>query len=173
MPLRGTEPIKNLPMKFSRQCPVFSGVGLLLLLFFFAAGCATMRQQRAKKMPEVIEDLSSEDRGRIMAGEIAIGDSPEMVYLAWGRPGRKISIIRDDEELESWVYFGYRREYIDTYPSWHSFDRWYYDLESDHYVLFPSPSFRYPHTATYRVPYVRRRVEFSEGAVIAVEQLQQ
>lgn len=122
-------------------------------------------------MPEVIETLPSEERERILAGEIAIGDSPEMVYLAWGLPDRKTSIVRDDEETESWVYFGYRREYIDTFPAWHPVDRWYYDRELDHYVRFPSGSFVYPHSTTYRVPYVKRRVEFRDNVVIAIEQV--
>ena len=158
-------------MKLRGQWQAFSGLGLLLLLFF-VAGCATTPQRRAQKMPDVIEELSDEDRERVLAGEIAVGDSPEMVYLAWGTPDRKTSIVRDDEEIVSWEYFGYRRDYMNSFHSWHSFDHWYYDRERKHYGLFPYRSIRHPHTATYRVPYLRRRVQFREGAVSTIEQVQ-
>ena len=141
---------------------------LCLLLW---AGCATTPEQRARETPEVLEALPEEEASRLLDGKIALGDTPEMVYLAWGPPHRRHRTIRHEEELETWTYVRYRGDVAYAFPHPWPAHRWYYDGRTDRYLHRPFLDF--PETMTYRTPYVYRRVEFRENEVVSIERIQE
>lgn len=113
-------------------------------------------------MPEVVGALSAADHERLMAGRIAIGDTPEMVRLAWGRPDRRSRILRAEGESEVWTWFDYRSEFV--VPAWRPFvPERRYDRRGRR--LFPD--FYEPERVL--VPVLRGTVEFRDQAVVAVE----
>ncbi len=150
-----------------RNIIVLSAILSLLL----AVGCATTPEQRARKMPAVIEALPEEDASRLLQGEIALGDTRDMVYLAWGPPHRRSHTIRQDEELETWLYVRYRHDVAHAFRHPSPAYRWYYERHSDRYLHRPFLDF--PETVTYRTPYVYRRVEFRENEVVSIERIQE
>ena len=141
---------------------VQGAVPVVLIVGLIGGGCATARERRARRMPEVIEALSTTDHDRLMVGTIAIGDTPEMVYLAWGRPDRRSRIVRPDGESEVWTWFDYRGEYI--YPAVRPLShRGGYDRMG--WRVFPD----FPESDWYFVPVPRGTVEFREGEVVSFE----
>lgn len=144
----------------------------LFVFMIFMGGCASTPVRRARGMPHVFDTLSSEDQQRVLAGEIVLGDTPEIVYVAWGKPDRKSLITMHDEETEAWIYFGYHSEFVDAYPRWHPFERWYYDRYTGRYYRSRYHALDYPGPMTYRVPYEQRRVVFRNNEVVAIEQSQ-
>ncbi len=143
----------------------------LLGLFLMQGGCASTPARRARGMPHVIEALPEEDQARILSGNIALGDTQDMVYLAWGRPDRRSLTTLRDDETETWIYFGYRSEFVDTHPRWVPADRWVYDRRTGRYIRARHSYLDFPETVTYRIPYEQRRVLFRDDAVIAIEQV--
>jgi hypothetical protein len=140
---------------FSRHC-CRSTAGILACLFlvlFLGAGCAGPRYRIAAN-PEAFNRLSPEEQQRVHAGRVELGDSPVVVELAFGAPDR-VSRRRDGRgRTEVWTYVlreyrsrPYLRPWYRYDPLW--WDPWYPGMDLEREVL---------------------RVEFRDGAVVAVEQ---
>lgn len=148
----------------------FSAPFVLLLglaaLFAFA-GCSTFRS-RAKEKAAVFAALDAATQARLEARDIRIGDTPDMVYIALGKPREKKEKLTSEGASGVWIYTARWDEYQGT-----------------RLVGYRSVSVYDPATKGYRVSYVpdyqpvyatreedRLRVTFSGGVVSVIEQAQ-
>lgn len=84
-----------------RRCHRFglwSVLGLLLM-----TGCATPGS-RIKEFQAVFDSLDVEQQELIEAGQIDIGFTEEMVYMALGKPGREFTRRTAEGEVALWAY---------------------------------------------------------------------
>lgn len=80
------------------------GVGLLAL-----TGCQNF-EYRVKQNAALVATLDSATQARLSAGEILIGDSEDLVYLARGRPDEKKQTLTASGQTTTWVYNRYWQE---------------------------------------------------------------
>ncbi|MCC5805476.1 MAG: hypothetical protein JJU00_04020 [Opitutales bacterium] len=147
-----------------RWTPLLAIAAALLL-----AGCASTPERRAEASPGVLDGIDSAEHERVMDGRIAVGDTPEIVRIAWGNPDRKTRVVRESGEAERWVYHGYEREFVDTFPRYHFRPRYYYHPGLGRYIMTRHHYFAHPQTFVVRRPYARQVVEFRDGLVAAFE----
>ena len=91
----------------------------LLLCAIALSGCNTFRA-RAREKAEVYQSLPQDTRQRLQHGQINIGDSQDMVYIALGYPDevRQISTPQGVETV--WIYRTYWQQYEGTaWVGWH------------------------------------------------------
>jgi major membrane immunogen (membrane-anchored lipoprotein) len=69
----------------------------------FLASCAGL-DSRIKKNPEMFARLSAEQQSRVKEGKVQIGDSRDMVYLAFGQANRSYSRTTEHGVAEVWAY---------------------------------------------------------------------
>jgi hypothetical protein len=81
------------------------GVGLLA-----ATGCQNF-EHRMKQKAALVATLDDATQARLRAGEIRIGDSEDLVYLARGKPDEKKLTTTASGETTTWVYNRYWQEY--------------------------------------------------------------
>lgn len=82
-----------------------AGAGLLVL-GLMGAGCKSV-DDRIEENPDVFHELSAEDQERLRNRIAKIGDSPEMVRIAYGKPDKEESIITaSGRERTVWTYHG-------------------------------------------------------------------
>jgi hypothetical protein len=77
------------------------GVGLLA-----ATGCQNF-EHRVKQKAALVATLDEATHARLRAGEIRIGDSEDLVYLARGKPDEKKLTTTARGETTTWVYNRY------------------------------------------------------------------
>lgn len=89
-----------------RKCLTFIGISLLAGVLF--AGCATTNGALLQREAYVMDhpDLSEVQAEAILAGQIMLGMSEEMVNVAWGSPTR-IESVRQDDAVTHWIYGNY------------------------------------------------------------------
>lgn len=87
---------------------------LLLIVLGFAgawlAGCNTV-ERRAQERSYVFNTLDPQTQQRLQAGEIRIGDTFDMVYIALGAPEAKRDRVTAEGTTTVWVYASYRSDY--------------------------------------------------------------
>lgn len=82
-----------------------------LAFAFFAAGCSTgitpiaQTNARIKENAAVFAKMNSEQQGKIRGGMIEVGDTPEAVYMALGKP--KNVVASADGQKFMWRYLEY------------------------------------------------------------------
>ncbi len=89
----------------STLLPVLAAAGILL-----SAGCASF-ESRTEEKSTVFDSLPPETQQRLQDGEIHLGDTPDMVYIALGEPSGKRSSVSADGEKSTWIYATYRSHY--------------------------------------------------------------
>ena len=138
---------------------VLAGAALLL------AGCNTFNS-RARQMSAVYDNLPATDQQRLQRGGIAIGDSPEMVYIALGNPDERRDITTADGTHTTWVYRTYWQQYEGQ--AWLGYRRVIVPARGGRgYVVYHEPVTQ----DVYRTHVDDRlRVTFANGAVQSVEQ---
>jgi len=147
---------------FTTRLAALAAVTSLILL---AAGCSTF-DSRSKEKSEVFNALDSHTQQRLKKGEIALGDTADLVYIALGNPDeRKSSTTKAGEKL-TWIYNVYWQEYAGTVHT--GYRRIViYDPQSKRYFVYLEPV----QTDVYRQRSEERiRVEFLNGRVTSVEQ---
>lgn len=129
------------------------------------SGCASPGY-RIKKNPELFSSFPPEAQALISKGQIGIGFKPEMVVMALGEPDRKYTRMTRDASIEVWSYTSTRTttdrqrvnadvRYRDASGRMRTQTDWIWvDVDRD-------------------MEYERVRVEFVDGAVSAVDLLQQ
>ncbi len=80
--------------------PAFRRLALAAIFALASAGCESTAT-RIQKNPDVLAAAPPATQERIRRGEIAIGDTPELVQLAKGRPLRTANL--PDGSIE-WIY---------------------------------------------------------------------
>ncbi|MCU0792146.1 MAG: hypothetical protein MUE42_04700 [Opitutaceae bacterium] len=95
----------------------------LVLAACWLAGCQSFAS-RAKEKAGVFDSLDADTRARLERREIRVGDTPDMVYIALGRPTEKQEITTASGPSSVWLYsvswqqyegtrlVGYRREFV-------------------------------------------------------------
>ncbi len=86
---------------------------LLLATVLALAGCNTT-SSRIRQKSEVFASLPAVDQERLRQGHVAIGDSPDMVYIAIGAPDRRIERLSTDTLKMEWIYRRYFESYSGT-----------------------------------------------------------
>lgn len=136
---------------------VFSLAAAGLLL----AGCSTINS-RINEKGSVFYSLDAESRAKIEHGDIAIGFTPDMVYMALGKPDTKRFRTTADGTAETWVYGAYY--YDGPHVGYHRWGAW---GPRGFYRMYWEPV----HGSAYRTePDIR--VTFQNGKVVSIEQSQ-
>jgi hypothetical protein len=70
------------------------------------AGCVTSTpQSRISENRELYRSFPSAVQRKVSAGEVDIGFTEEMVSLALGKPGRKLTRADESGDAEVWIYY--------------------------------------------------------------------
>lgn len=88
-------------------------IALFLLAAFLLAGCQSFAS-RAKEKASVFDALDADTRARLERREIHVGDSPDMVYIALGRPTEKQETTTASGRSTTWVYSASWQQYEGT-----------------------------------------------------------
>jgi len=143
-----------------------SGIAAIALLGL-VAGCATPKA-RIRRHPEMFAEFSPEVQERVRQGGTALGDSKDMVYIALGRPARIYTRETADGKHEIWSY-------VRVYPVYD--ERW----RQDRLIVLRNRNGtrRYVRVTDTSSPYYRReheyewrRLEFADGRVVAIEEVE-
>lgn len=138
---------------------------LAVLLAVALTGCDTF-DRRARQKAEVFQALSPEQQEKLRRGEIGLGDSPDMVYIALGEPtDRRETATAAGHEMV-WIYNSY---YTDYEGQFHSGYRRHvvFDPKSRRYFVYHQPVF----TDVYSEREEENiRVKFRDGRVAEIEQ---
>jgi hypothetical protein len=92
---------------------IFFSAALTALAGFFFAGCNSF-EHRAEQKSETFNSLDEATQQRLKSGNIAIGDTPDMVYIALGVPDAKRLRLTSDGREVIWVYKTYYQDYRGT-----------------------------------------------------------
>ena len=130
---------------------------VLVVVALVVAACATP-ERRIAQNPELFESFPPEVQENVRQGIIQIGYDRDMVRIALGNPDRMSTRRREGEELEVWTYTGVYHT-TETYRV-RDFGR--FSTMDQNIVV----------DRTRRHAYERMRVEFKNGEVIAVEQVE-
>jgi hypothetical protein len=140
---------------------------LLAAALLLVAGCESAREARIRRNPHVYSQLDPQAQYNIQQGMIDLGYTPDMVYLALGKPDERRETLTADGVRQTWIYSTYFERYEGTrHVGYHR--RLYYDRYWRRYRVHYEPVF----ADTYS-PQVedRIRVDFENGRVSAVEQV--
>ena len=81
-----------------------------LALAVALAGCDTF-DQRSQEKASTFEALAPEEREKLRRGVIEIGNTPDMVYIALGRPDESRDTTTAEGRETVWIYNTYHQEY--------------------------------------------------------------
>ncbi|MCB2183049.1 MAG: hypothetical protein KQH63_13525 [Desulfobulbaceae bacterium] len=142
---------------------------VVLVIIFILAGCMSpqyFRERRIASFQDTFDSFSPEIQQKVRQGQIDIGFNQDMVLIAWGRADRTYTRITDDGVAKVWAY---TRKRIRT--------------ETERMSVPVRESTRSGKTVIrYRSvwidkdteeEYTAARVEFIDGMVSAIEQLNQ
>src|SRR5688572_18440159 len=88
----------------------------ILLFAALAAGCSTF-EKRSQEKAATFESLTPEEREKLKRGVIEIGNNPDMVYIALGRPDQTRETSTAEGRETIWIYNTYHREYEGQFHS--------------------------------------------------------
>lgn len=130
------------------------------------AGCNTT-EQRIRQKSEVFTSLPAADQERLRKGEVSIGDTPDMVFIAIGEPDRRIEKRSAENRKVIWIYKNYFERYEGT--AFAGYRRMVgFDPRSGRRFVYLQPSY----ADVYRNESEERlRVVFEDGKVSAIEEL--
>ncbi len=123
---------------------------LLLCLLVLLAGCETLDSRLARNQT-ILLNLPPEHQSLIRQGRIAVGFTPEEVYLAWGAPSHKAITESVQGRLETWSYTAIQ---TDTYYREERYFDW--DLRMWRFVNRPY---------SRQVEYLYQEATFANGAL--------
>lgn len=139
----------------------------VLTIIFSLTGCIdpqSFRNRRIARNQDVFNSFSSDIQAKVRAGQIDIGFSQEMVYIAWGKADLVYTRITKQGEVTVWAYTGTK---IRTESHWISIP--VRELNKDGHSVI-----RYRKVwidKDIKEEYTVARVEFMDGLVSAIEQL--
>jgi hypothetical protein len=130
-----------------------------------ATGCSTF-ESRAKERSGTYTTLDSATQSRLKERLIQLGDSEDMVYIAFGTPDTKRELLDASGRATIWIYKAYWQEYQGTRST--GYNRFVtYDAASKSYRVIAVPDYQpvYQSRSEERV-----RITFKNGRVTIVEQ---
>jgi hypothetical protein len=83
----------------------------ILALVALLAGCSTV-DRRIEEKSGVFNALDADTQDQLRQGMVEVGYTPDMVYIALGRPDEKRAIVTTTAREEVWVYSTYFSEYV-------------------------------------------------------------
>lgn len=144
-------------MKRLIQLPLLVGLSLLL------GACSTINSRIEEKAP-VFYSLDSNTRAKIAHGDIDIGYTPDMVYIALGQPDVRRQSRSQTGNTETWIYRSYYEDYVGS--GFMGYHRWYAPY-GRYYRVYWEPVY----TGYYReVAQDDIRVTFRDGKVVMIDQ---
>ncbi|RJX36024.1 MAG: hypothetical protein C4531_00715 [Desulfurivibrio sp.] len=142
---------------------------LVLIVCCALTGCMSAqyyRDRRIAENPELFNSFSPQVREQISLGQINIGFTEDMVRLAWGPPDRIYIRTTDRGEATVWTYSSTR---ILTQTDRMSVPVRIYDDRGHSTIVYRNVWVNRDRHEEYDVA----RVEFSQGAVSAIERMDQ
>lgn len=138
---------------------------LAVLLGVALTGCDTF-DRRARQKAAVFEALAPEQREKLRRGEIELGNTPDMVYIALGAPNERREKATPNGQEMTWVYNTYFQQYEGEF---HAGYRRYvvFDPRSRRYIIYHEPVY----TDVYSEHEEENiRIKFRDNRVIEIEQ---
>ena len=89
------------------RIPLLFSLAALTLAF---AGCDTF-DKRSQEKASTFAALAPEEREKLRRGVIEIGNTPDMVYIALGRPDETRETATPEGRESTWIYNTYHQEY--------------------------------------------------------------
>lgn len=132
----------------------------------FFAGCDTF-SHRAEQKSATFNSLDENTQQRLKEGNIAVGDTPDMVYIALGVPDTKRQRITSDGRELVWIYKTYYQDYQGSELV--GYRRFFVPAGPNRYVVHFEPVRRdiYDEHSEENM-----RINFVNGHVTKVEQMQ-
>jgi hypothetical protein len=137
---------------------LLSALGGALLL----SGCSTINS-RINEKGAVFYDLDADTRAKIQHGDVGIGFTPDMVYIALGKPDAKRYRTTADGTTETWSYGTYYQN-TTGYVGYHRWGGW---GPRGMYRMYWEPVYAPMHRSRYSE---QIRVTFRDGKVSSIEQ---
>jgi hypothetical protein len=131
--------------------PLF-GAALLL------SACSTINSHINEK-GSVFYSLDPATRAKIEHGDVGIGFTSDMVYMALGKPDVKRYRTTADGTTETWIYRTYYDHFDGGYVGYHRWGHWNHGF----YRMYWEPVYR-------AMPSDDIRVTFQDGKVTTVDQ---
>ena len=143
-------------MKKLLHLPLFAALALLL------GACSTI-DSRINEKSDAYYNADEATRAKLDQGQIDIGFSPDMVYIALGQPDSKRQRVTADGVTETWIYSTYYDRYEGTAHT--GYRRW---------VVPTARGYRVYWEPVYRDVYSERRddnirVTFQNGRVSTID----
>lgn len=82
----------------------------LAILTIALAGCDTF-DRRSQERASTFSTLAPEEREKLRRGIIEIGNTPDMVYIALGKPDESRETATAEGREVVWIYNSYHQEY--------------------------------------------------------------
>jgi hypothetical protein len=131
------------------------------VLLLLAVGCATP-DRRIQRHPDVFAAFPTNVQANVRSGIVDVGYTPDMVYIALGRPDRVLVRETAEGRVEIWVYIDATRsmqlEPVET-------ARWY---RTRHGELRLARDWSWVDTGRWN-EYEALRIEFKDDKVFALE----
>jgi hypothetical protein len=138
---------------------------LVAVLALTLSGCSTINS-RINERASVFYALDPATQDQIRHGQVGIGYTPDMVYMALGRPTRSIVQQTSDRTAFTWIYKSFYEEYAGSaFAGYHRYA--VPDRAPGRYVIVTEPVY----TDIYREraeEYIR--LTFRDGKVTAIDQ---
>jgi hypothetical protein len=153
--------VVGITMKKFLQLPILLGVAALL------GACSTINT-RINERSAVFNQLDPNTQAKISHGDIDIGFTPDMVYMALGNPDVRREAVTTDGQTETWVYRSYYGDEVSAFGGWHGYHRWYaFNPYGRFYRVYWEPVYydAFPQVAEDDI-----RVTFRNGRVIMIDQ---
>ncbi len=140
---------------------------ILLCAIALLGACSTINS-RINEKSAVFNSLDPNTQAKITHGDIDIGFTPDMVYMALGRPDSTRQAVSTDGQTETWIYRSYYDDYDPAFMGYHGFHRWYaYNPYGRFYRVYWEPMFYPPYE---EIAQDDIRVTFRNGRVIMIDQ---
>lgn len=136
---------------------------LAVLSVLAIAGCATP-ESRIKEKPEVFNNFPPDVQSKVRTGQVDIGFSKDMVYIALGKPDREYTRTTADGTFEVWSYTA-------TYATTER-----QRITADFRIVDPQGGFRTTRDTVWADvdvshEYEKLRLEFKDDVVSAIERM--
>lgn len=144
----------------------FFSLAALACAGLFFAGCNGF-EHRAEQKSATFNALDDATQQRLKSGNIAVGDTPDMVYIALGVPDAKRQRLTSDGREVIWVYKTYYQDYRGTELI--GYRRYFVPAGPNRYVVHFEPVAREVYDERSEE---NMRITFVNDHVSSVEQVQ-
>ena len=83
----------------------------LTCLALLLGGCSTI-PSRIEEKSAAFAALDADTQNKIRRGQVEVGYSPDLVYIALGTPDERLTKTSTSGTTETWIYNSYRQEYL-------------------------------------------------------------